>query len=64
MWGPPKCLAATTEFHLSIAFSNGFVLFSGIFLRIVTCPLDFTGIVQWIFSGIFQGSFTFVISVV
>ena len=42
-----------TEIHLSC---------SGMFQRTLTFPVDFTGIVQWIFSDIFRWNFTFVIS--
>ena len=35
-------------------FPKGSSLFSGMFQRIVTCPVDFVGIVQCMFRGIFQ----------
>ena len=47
------------DFHV---FSNGNSLFGFSFQRIFTFPVDFTGIVQWMFSDIFQWHFTFVIS--
>ena len=40
--------------RFSPALSNGISLISGIFKRIVTCPVDFTGIVQRTFSCIFK----------
>ena len=40
----------------SVSFSNGISWFSRSFQRIVTCPADFTGISQWMFSVCFQCS--------
>ena len=44
----------------SVAFSNGSSLVSGIFQRIVACPVDFTGIARWVFSGVLQWIFMLV----
>ena len=45
-----------------MAFSNIISLLSGMFQRIVTCPVDVTIHFQRISSGIFQWIFIFVIS--
>ena len=45
-----------------MAFSNGISIVSGMFQRIVPCPVIFTAIVQWIVSGIFQWMLILVIS--
>ena len=46
----------------SAVFSDGSSLFNGMFHRIDTFPVDFTGISRWTFTRTFQRDFTFVSS--
>ena len=45
---------------LSVAFSNGLSIVSGIFPRIVPCPVEFYWKFPIVFDGIFQWIFMFV----
>ena len=47
---------------LSVAVFQHNVIVSGMFQRTVTFPVDFSAIVQWMFSNILRWSFTSVAS--